>query len=235
MQSKSKMQSKHNTPRAASLRGGCVAPDEAIPIREVDKVSLICEADKVSLPEVNGLLPYRDCFVERCSPRNDRVILGIDPGYAIMGGGVIETNGTDFIHVNHGVIETHASEEMGQRLALIHRELSAVIKKYQPAEIAIEEVFFGKNAKTAIKVSHARGVILLCAVEHTGRVYEYKPANIKLAVAGVGNAKKPQVQARVQEILRLAELPKQDDAADALAIALTCAILSARNEEQNGG
>lgn len=160
-----------------------------------------------------------------------KIILGIDPGYAIMGWGVIELNGGDSKYIGHGVIETHASEEMGQRLALLYRELGAIIRKYRPDEISIEELFFGKNARTAMKVSHARGVILLCAVEHTGRVFEYKPANIKQAVVGIGNAKKPQVQARVQEILQLAELPKQDDAADALAIALTHAILSACNPE----
>jgi len=149
-----------------------------------------------------------------------KVILGIDPGYAILGWGVIRTNGTDCQHIGHGTIQTHASEEMGQRLALICKELSAVIKKHQPDDIVIEELFFGKNARTAIKVAHARGVCLMCAVEHTGRVFEYKPASVKLAITGAGNAPKPQVQAQVQEILKLAELPKQDDAADALAIAI---------------
>ena len=162
-----------------------------------------------------------------------KIILGIDPGYAILGWGVIRvgiassrTPRNDVEHIGHGTIQTHASEEMGQRLALINRELAEVIKKHQPDEIAIEELFFGKNARTAIKVAHARGVILMCAVEHTGRVFEYKPANVKLAIAGVGNAKKPVVQSMVQEILNLAELPKQDDAADALAVALAHVRLS---------
>ena len=156
-----------------------------------------------------------------------RVILGIDPGYAILGWGVIRVGiassqapRNDVEYIDHGIIQTHASEEMGQRLALIYNELAAIIKKYNPDEIAIEEVFFGKNAKTAIKVAHARGVVMVCAVEHTGRIFEYKPANIKLAIAGAGNAPKPQVQEQVQQILKLAELPKQDDAADALAIAI---------------
>ena len=184
-----------------------------------------------------------------------KVILGIDPGYAILGWGVVRVGHSEphdptgrgisecslkvsknseilrgggesapqndsVEYLDHGIIQTHATEEMGQRLAQICRELTAIIKKFQPTEIAIEEVFFGKNAKTAIKVAHARGVVMMCAVEHTGRIFEYKPANIKLAIAGAGNAKKPDVQACVQEILRLAELPKQDDAADALAIAL---------------
>ena len=164
-----------------------------------------------------------------------RIVLGIDPGYAILGWGVIRTNGTNCTHVDHGTIQTHASEEMGQRLALICKELSAVIKKHQPDDIAIEELFFGKNARTAIKVAHARGVCLMCAVEHTGRVFEYKPANVKLAIAGAGNAKKPEVQARVQEILKLAELPKQDDAADALAVALAHVYLCHSEDKHSDG
>ena len=155
--------------------------------------------------------------VARNGARRGRVILGIDPGYAILGWGVI----SDGKHLAHGIIQTYPTDEMGQRLAYINRELTAIIKKHQPTDIAIEEVFFGKNAKTAIKVSHARGVCLLCAVEHTGKIYEYKPAQVKQAVVGVGNANKNQIQSMVQKILNLKEIPKPDDAADALAIAIT--------------
>jgi crossover junction endodeoxyribonuclease RuvC len=153
--------------------------------------------------------------------RNDKIILGIDPGYAIMGWGVIRARGSESECLGCGVIETSPAEEMGQRLALINRELAAVIAKFRPDDIAIEELFFGKNAKTAIKVAHARGIVMMRAVEHTGRIFEYKPAQIKQAVVGVGNADKTQIQFMVQKILGLKEIPKPDDAADALAIALT--------------
>jgi len=153
--------------------------------------------------------------------KGNKVILGIDPGYAIMGWGVIRTNGSESECLGYGVIETHVSEEMGQRLAIINRELEKIIAKFQPTDIAIEELFFGKNTKTAIKVAHARGIVLMRAVEHTGRIFEYKPSQIKQAVVGVGNADKAQIQYMVQRILNLKEKPKPDDAADALAIALT--------------
>ena len=153
--------------------------------------------------------------------KQSKVILGIDPGYAIMGWGAIRTCGSIAECLGYGVIETHASEEMGQRLAIINRDLAAIIDKYQPDDIAIEELFFGKNTKTAIKVAHARGIVMMRAVEHTGRIFEYKPAQIKQAVVGVGNADKAQIQFMVQKILNLKEKPRPDDAADALAIALT--------------
>jgi len=183
-----------------------------------------------------------------------KIILGIDPGYAILGWGVIQIHASAGLAseapqsegaprgaiecLGFGTIQTSPSEEMGQRLAQICSELNKVIQKYQPDEIAIEELFFGKNARTAIKVAHARGVCLMCAVGHTGQIFEYKPANVKLAITGAGNAKKPHVQSMVQEILKLSELPVQDknkvrsgqrgtkvpvlqdDAADALAVAL---------------
>jgi crossover junction endodeoxyribonuclease RuvC len=154
--------------------------------------------------------------------RQTRIILGIDPGYAILGWGVIRAsaNGSTVECLGYGAIQTHSSEEMGQRLALINRELEEIIKKYNPDEIAIEELFFGKNTKTAIKVAHARGIVLMRAVEHTGRIFEYKPSQVKLAVVGVGSADKKQIQFMVQRILGLREIPKPDDAADALAIAV---------------
>lgn len=155
-----------------------------------------------------------------------KIILGIDPGYAIMGWGVIRSEGSTSICLGYGVIETHASEEMGQRLAIINRDLANIIEKYKPDDIAIEELFFGKNTKTAIKVAHARGIVLMRAVEHTGRIFEYKPSQIKQAIVGVGNADKNQIQFMVQKILGLREKPKPDDAADALAIALTHSAFS---------
>ena len=158
--------------------------------------------------------------------KNERIILGLDPGYAIMGWGVIRVCGNDCECLEYGTIQTHASEEMGQRLAFINRELAAIINKFRPDDIAIEELFFGKNAKTAVKVAHARGIVMMRAVEHTGKIFEYKPAQVKQAIVGVGNADKKQIQFMVQKILRLHEAPKPDDAADALAIALTHAAFS---------
>jgi len=156
----------------------------------------------------------------------EKIILGIDPGYAIMGWGVIRAAGSECEYLAHGAIQTHVSEEMGQRLAIINRELAAIIEKYRPTDIAIEELFFGKNAKTAIKVAHARGIVMMRTVEHTGRIFEYKPAQIKQAVVGVGNADKQQIQFMVQRLLALREAPKPDDAADALAVALTHAAFA---------
>lgn len=159
--------------------------------------------------------------MESINNKRSKIILGIDPGYAIMGWGVIRAAGNVNICLGYGVIETHASEEMGQRLAIINRELAKIIEQYKPDDIAIEELFFGKNSKTAIKVAHARGIVLMRAVEHTGRIFEYKPSQIKQAIVGVGNADKNQIQFMVQKILGLHTKPKPDDAADALAIALT--------------
>ena len=153
--------------------------------------------------------------------RGEKVILGLDPGYAILGWGAIRVENNNTQCLGFGAIQTHASEEMGQRLAIINRELETIITKYKPDDIAIEELFFGKNTKTAIKVAHARGIVLMRAVEHTGRIFEYKPAQIKQAVVGVGSADKKQIQFMVQRILGLREIPKPDDAADALATAIT--------------
>jgi len=163
-----------------------------------------------------------------------KVILGIDPGYAIMGWGVIRTLAAEAECLGCGVIETCPSEEMGQRLAIINRELAEIIEKYRPEDIAIEELFFGKNAKTAIKVAHARGIVMMRAVEHTGRIFEYKPSQIKQAVVGVGNADKNQIRFMVQRLLNLKSIPKSDDAADALAIAIThCALTRRQSNLQN--
>ena len=156
----------------------------------------------------------------------DKVILGIDPGYARVGWGVISASGNDLRGLGYGCFETSPSEEMGQRLALIDRELRKVIDQYKPTDIAVEELFFGRNVTTAIKVSHARGIIMLRAVEHTGRIFEYKPNQIKLSITGAGHADKHQMQFMVQRLLGLSEKPKPDDAADALAVAITHASVN---------
>ena len=155
----------------------------------------------------------------------ERIILGIDPGYAIMGWGVIVARGSQVRVVDYGVITTHKDEELGQRLAHINAELEKIITKHQPHDIAIEELFFAKNVTTALQVAHARGIVLMRAVHHSGRIFEYKPAQVKQATTGVGNADKKQMQFMVQRILGLSEIPKPDDAADALAVAITHAAM----------
>jgi crossover junction endodeoxyribonuclease RuvC len=149
-------------------------------------------------------------------------ILGIDPGFAICGYGVIEEakNG-DLTVLAHGVIETHKSESLPQRLFTLRRELHGLIETWTPDEAAVEELFFATNAKTAISVGQARGVIVLSLFERGLKIAEYTPMQVKQAVSGYGGADKRQMQEMVRMLLRLAKIPKPDDAADALAIAIT--------------
>jgi len=149
------------------------------------------------------------------------IILGIDPGYAIVGVGVIEYSGNKFRTIDYYAITTEAHTPFDQRLKTIYDEVNAVIEKYKPDYMAIEELFFNDNAKTAIAVGQARGVIVLSAVNHNVEVFEYTPLQVKQAVVGYGRAEKMQIQLMVKTILNLKEIPKPDDAADALAIAIT--------------
>ncbi|MCL2756084.1 MAG: crossover junction endodeoxyribonuclease RuvC [Firmicutes bacterium] len=150
-----------------------------------------------------------------------KVILGLDPGYARLGWGVIAVRGNEYRLVDYGCIETHKGEELPQRLAIINAELEKVITQHNPDEIAIEELFFSRNVTTGLQVAHARGVIFLRAVHHCGHIYQYKPNQVKQATTGVGNADKKQMQEMVKRILNLEKIPKPDDAADALAVAIT--------------
>jgi crossover junction endodeoxyribonuclease RuvC len=149
-------------------------------------------------------------------------ILGIDPGFAICGYGVIEEarNG-DLSVLTHGVIETHKSEALPQRLHTLRRELHVLIDQWQPETSAVEELFFATNAKTAITVGQARGVIVLSLFEKGLEIGEYTPLQVKQAVSGYGGADKKQMQEMVRILLQLTKIPKPDDAADALAIAIT--------------
>jgi len=153
--------------------------------------------------------------------------LGIDPGTAITGYGVVEGEGDSLSLTTYGAITTPANQPLAQRLQHIYRELQALIAEWDPDSAAVEELFFSKNARTALSVGHARGVTLLALTEAGLPVQEYKPAEIKQAVAGYGNAPKQQVQGMVQLLLGLDEIPRPDDAADALAVAI-CHFHSAR-------
>ncbi len=149
------------------------------------------------------------------------IILGVDPGLATLGYGVIEKDeGGGFRALACGVVTTPKDEGLPVRLALLEEGLNEVIAKYSPDEIAMEELFFSKNITTGIAVAHARGVALLACVKACGRLYEYTPMQIKQALTGYGKADKRQIQTVVASLLRLPSIPKPDDAADALAIAL---------------
>ena len=153
-------------------------------------------------------------------------ILGIDPGFGRMGWGVIAQDGSDWRYIAHGCVETNTKNSFIERVQELHNELKAVIEKYEPSHSAVEDLFFAKNAKTAMKVGQARGVILLTLIEAGLGIDEYTPAEIKQAVTGYGNADKEQVQKMLQMRLQLKEYPKQDDAADALAVAFSCGLHS---------
>ena len=148
-------------------------------------------------------------------------VLGIDPGYATIGYGVIDTNGNRHKAVDYGVITTPKNENIAVRLAMIYDSMTEIINKFTPDEIAVEELFFVLYVTTGINVAHARGVILLASVHACGRLYEYTPLQIKQAMTGYGRAEKRQIQEMVKIYLNLPKIPRPDDAADALAIALT--------------
>ncbi len=147
-------------------------------------------------------------------------IIGIDPGYAIVGFGIVESSGFNFEPIKFGVITTPAKIPIEDRLQMIYNDLSTLLELYKPEEMAIEELFFNTNITTGIPVAEARGVILLCAKMHGVPVYEYTPLQVKQAVVGYGRAEKHQVIAMTTSMLKLPKPPKPDDAADALAIAI---------------
>ena len=149
------------------------------------------------------------------------IILGIDPGIATLGFGVVEKDEKGNCRaVDYGVVKTPKDETLPVRLAMLEEGVTKVIEKYKPDEIAMEELFFTKNITTGIAVAHARGVAMLCAVKHCGKLFEYTPMQIKQALTGYGKADKKQIQSVVASMLRLQSIPKPDDAADALGIAL---------------
>ena len=156
------------------------------------------------------------------------IIIGIDPGTANTGFGVIKKikkgkpkNSSYFKCLDYGLIETKPNFPPEERLKTLNNELSKVIKKYQPKVLAVESLYFFKNLKTALPVSRAEGVIFLTAAKNKVPVCSFTPLQVKMSVAGYGWAEKEKVQRRLKKILRLKECPKPDDVADALAIALT--------------
>jgi crossover junction endodeoxyribonuclease RuvC len=155
------------------------------------------------------------------------LVLGIDPGTAITGYGLVHEQDDGLSLVECGVVTTPSSQPLPERLQTIYRGLSDVVRRFQPEEAAVEELFFSRNVRTALSVGQARGVALLALVDAGLPIYEYKPLEIKQAVAGYGGADKQQVQEMVRMLLNLDRVPQPDDAADAVAVAV-CHIHSAR-------
>ncbi len=148
------------------------------------------------------------------------IILGIDPGYAIVGWGVLNYQGNQFKVLDYGAITTDADMDLFRRFQAIHQSLNEIIERHHPDAMAIEELFFNTNRTTAINVAQARGVLILSALNHNVPVYEYTPLQVKQAVVGYGRAEKQQVQQMTKLLLNLTAVPKPDDTADALAIAI---------------
>lgn len=151
-------------------------------------------------------------------------ILGIDPGTGILGFGVIDVNKQNISLVDAGVVRTPPHQDDSSRLQTIYDELLEVIIDLKPAAIAVEKLFFAQNVTTAMSVSQARGVVLLLGKQKNMDLYEYTPLQIKQALTGYGKADKSQIQEMVRTILKLKAVPKPDDAADALACAITCSM-----------
>ncbi len=151
------------------------------------------------------------------------LILGIDPGSAACGIGLIRYENKKIILEGYDCLKTFPSGSTAERLKDLFTQLEKILKKYRPKVVAVEDIFFFKNQKTAVKVSQARGVILLAAAKSGAEIFEFTPLQVKQALTGYGRAEKKQIQAMVKSFLRLKEVPKPDDAADALALAICCA------------
>lgn len=162
------------------------------------------------------------------------LILGIDPGTAIMGYGLIEKIGNRLRPITYASWRTPAHTPMPERLLTLYQAMRTFIEDYRPEQVAVEELFFNRNTTTAISVGQARGVVLLAAAQAAIPVYEYTPLQVKQAVVGYGSADKKQVQQMVRALLALNEIPKPDDTADALAIAI-CHAHSVNLLNQIGG
>jgi len=157
------------------------------------------------------------------------LVLGIDPGTAITGWGVVRQDGDALVLVAYGTVNTSQDVPMPQRLQTIHRELGEIISQHGPDGVAVEKLFFSKNVRTALTVGQARGVAVLAVAEAGIPVHEYTPLEVKQSVVGYGRATKDQIQQLVKMLLHLDSVPQPDDAADAIAVAI-CHIHSARLE-----
>jgi len=158
------------------------------------------------------------------------IILGVDPGLSLTGWGLVQSSGGDALSlISYGCIKTKPAETITERLKTIHLSIVALIRENHPEEMAIEELFFLKEARTVASVGQARGAILVAAAVENLPVYEYNPRHIKMAMTGYGSADKSQMQKMVKTVLRLSEIPQPDDAADALAIAM-CHINTKRTQ-----
>jgi len=153
------------------------------------------------------------------------IIIGIDPGVANLGYAFIEIKekGEKLKTIDYGCITTSSSLSPGERLKIINNQLNKLIKKYKPDVMGVEKLYFFKNLKTAMPVSQAKGVVLLTAAKKRIPIYEFTPLEVKMGICGYGRAEKIQVQKMIKNLLNLKEIPKPDDAADALAIAVYCA------------
>jgi len=149
------------------------------------------------------------------------IVLGIDPGYALMGWGVVEAEGSRMKLINYGCIETKAGVPMQNRLRTLQLGIRDLLNIYKPDDVAFEELFFARNVTTALMVGAARGAAIIAAAEYTNNLYEYTPMQIKQAITGYGKADKKQIQQMVKLLLKLDDIPKPDDAADAIACAIT--------------
>ncbi|MBI5207028.1 MAG: crossover junction endodeoxyribonuclease RuvC [Candidatus Firestonebacteria bacterium] len=159
-------------------------------------------------------------------------VLGIDPGIALTGYGIIESSGNKLAPLAYGCITTLSNDTLTHRLKIIYHDLIEIINKYEPEVLSVEELFFAANTKTAITVGHARGVIILAAANSNISVAEYTPLEIKQALTGYGHAEKHQVQNMVKNLLGLSSIPKPDDIADGLAASI-CHINSYKLKQFN--
>ncbi len=149
------------------------------------------------------------------------IILGIDPGTATTGWGIVRSIKNGFDYVEAGVISTPANLALEKRLLIIHKDIKTIVKQYQPDVCALELLFFNTNAKTAMIVGQARGAVMLTSELLRIPLFSYTPLQVKIAITGYGRADKQQMQKMVQKLLKLKAVPQPDDAADALAVALT--------------
>ncbi|HEY4720239.1 MAG TPA: crossover junction endodeoxyribonuclease RuvC [Anaerolineae bacterium] len=155
------------------------------------------------------------------------IVLGLDPGTAITGYGLVREEDSQAVAVAHGVITTPSDQTLPDRLVTIYREITRLVEQYRPDHAAIEQLFFNKNVRTALAVGHSRGVVMLALAQANIRIFEYTPLEVKQAITGNGRADKRQIQEMIKLLLNLDQIPRPDDAADALAIAV-CHLHSAR-------